>query len=409
MTTQASFTDILEASKVIKQHLEPSPLIHSPILSSLYGCDISIKLENLNVTGSFKERGVIYKLSKLSPEECKKGVIATSAGNHAQALAYHAQKMQIPATIVMPETAPFVKIINTEKYGAKVILHGNTLEDAFKYMKKIIEEEDRILVHPYDDPYIVAGQGTIAHEIFTGSQNSHFDNIIVPIGGGGLISGIAIATKELAPNCKVIGVESEMYPSAYQAIYHQEIHCKGLSLADGIAVKKPGKMNLKTIESLVEEISIVDELAIEKAILSLSIDQKIIVEGSGATGLAVIMNHPEKFKGRKVCLILSGGNIDRRVLSSIFLRGLAREGRMVRLRIQIIDAPGQLALISKIIAGEKANIIEVQHKRLLEEITARQASLDVVMETKGLEHSQKIITLLEEAGFNCSLQHEIAQ
>ncbi len=409
MTTQATFTDILEASKVIKQHLEPTPLIHSSILSSLYDCDISLKLDNLHVTGSFKERGVIYKLSKLSPEERKKGVIATSAGNHAQALAYHAQKMQIPATIVMPETAPFVKIINTEKYGAKVILHGNTLDDAFKYTKKIIEEEDRVLVHPYDDPYIVAGQGTMACEIFADKANHDFDNLIVPIGGGGLISGIAIATKELAPNCKVVGVESEMYPSAYQSIHHQEIHCKGISLADGIAVKKPGKMNLKSIESLVEEILIVDELAIEKAILSLSIDQKIIAEGAGAAGLASLIKYPERFKGKKVCLVICGGNIDRRVLSSIFLRGLAREGRMVRLRIQIIDAPGQLALISKIIAGEKANIIEVQHKRLLEEITARQASLDVVMETKGLDHSMRIIALLEEAGFNCTLKHEIAQ
>jgi threonine dehydratase len=404
--TEITFQDIQKAHEVIKQTIPPSPLVFAEKLSQLYACEIYLKLENFHTTGSFKERGVLNKLSKLSKEQRKNGVIAMSAGNHAQALSYHASQMQIPATLVMPETAPFVKIRNTEKYGAKVILKGENLDESIKFTYDLAQKKGYTLIHPFDDEYVIAGQGTIGIEIFDCQKS--FDQIIVPIGGGGLISGISTAAKELCPDCEIIGVESKLFPSTLQTLKGEAPECGGLSLADGISVKAPGHLTLPIIKKNVKEIILVDEFKIEQAILALSIDQKTIAEGAGAASLAAVMEKPDQFKGKKICLIICGGNIDRRILSSIYLRGMVREGRMTRLTIKISDTYGQLAKISDIISKERANIIEVYHNRLLEEMTAREATLDMVIETKNRDHIKVILEKLGKAGFPTEIRDTIS-
>ena len=404
--TKISFQDIQKAHEVIKQIIPPSPLIFAEKLSQLYECEIYLKLENFHTTGSFKERGVVNKLSTLTTEQRKNGIIAMSAGNHAQALSYHASQMQIPATVVMPETAPFVKIQNTEKYGATVILKGQNLDESIKFTYDLAQEKGYTLIHPFDDEHVIAGQGTTGLEIF--DRQKSFDQIIVPIGGGGLISGISTATKELCPSCEIIGVESKLFPSTSQTLAGKEPKCGGLSLADGISVKAPGKITLPIIKENVKEIILVDEFKIEQAILALSLEQKTVAEGAGAASLAAVMTKPNQFKGKKICLIVCGGNIDRRVLSSIYLRGMVREGRMTRLTIKISDTYGQLARISDIVSKERANIIEVFHNRLLEEMTAREATLDMVIETKNRNHIEIILEKLENAGFPTEIRDTIS-
>jgi threonine dehydratase len=366
-------------------------------MSEVIGCELYLKLENLQRTGSFKDRGSYVKLSKLSADEAKRGVIAMSAGNHAQGVAYHAKRLGIPATIVMPEFAPFSKVERTRAFGARVVLTGDTLDASAQAARQIAEEENLTFVHPYDDPDVIAGQGTIGLEILEDLPD--VDTLVVPIGGGGLISGISLAVKAAKPDIRILGVETELYPSMANALAGRGELPGGSSLADGIAVKNPGKITREIIARLVDEILIVPETAIETAIHRLVEEQKIVAEGAGAAGVAAILNEPERFVGRKVVTIICGGNIDIRLLSGVLARGLVRDGRMVRLRIGIVDQPGVLAKIADVIGRSSANIIEVYHQRLFYDVPAKRADVDVVLETRNAEHVKEIIASLEKHGF----------
>jgi len=389
--------DIRAAAERLKGQVIRTPLVSAARLSEVFGCDLYLKLENLQRTGSFKDRGAYIRLSKLSDEEAKRGVIAMSAGNHAQGVAYHAKRLGIPATIVMPEFAPFSKVERTRAFGARVVLTGETLDASAHAALKIAEEENLTFVHPYDDVDVIAGQGTIGLEILEDLPD--VDTIVVPIGGGGLISGISIAAKEANPDVRIMGVETELYPSMANALTGRDGLQGGSSLADGIAVKNPGKLTKEIIARLVEDILIVPENAIESAIQRLVEEQKIVAEGAGAAGIAAIMNEPQRFAGRKVVTVICGGNIDSRLLSGVLTRGLVRDGRMVRLRISIVDQPGVLAKIADVIGRSSANIIEVYHQRLFYDVPAKSADVDVVLETRNSEHVKEIIASLAQHGF----------
>ena len=320
-----------------------------------------------------------------------------SAGNHAQGVAYHAQRLGIPATIVMPEFAPATKVERTKGFGARVVLTGDTLDASAVAAREIAEKENLTFVHPYDDPLIVAGQGSIGFEMLEDAPG--LDTIVVPIGGGGIISGIAIAAKSIKPELRMIGVEAELFPSMYQAIRGLPPASGGQTLADGIAVKNPGKLTREIIERLVEDIVLVDEALIETAVHTLVEQQKIVAEGAGAAGFAALLKEPERFAGREVGVVICGGNIDVRLLSSILARGLVRDGRMVRLRIGIIDRPGVLARLAKLIGETGGNIIEVYHQRLFFDVPAKQADVDVVIETRNAAHVNEIVESLRADGF----------
>jgi threonine dehydratase len=389
--------DIRAAAERLDGQVIRTPLVPAARMSEVLGCELYLKLENLQRTGSFKDRGAYMRLSQLSESESKRGVIAMSAGNHAQGVAYHARRLGIPATIIMPEFAPFSKVERTKGFGARVVPTGDTLDASAQAARKIAEEEGLTFVHPYDDPHVIAGQGTIGLEILADLPD--VDTIVVPIGGGGLISGIALAAKDANPDIRMIGVETELYPSMLNALKGRSELPGGSSLADGIAVKNPGKLTREIIERLVEDIAVIPEVSIETAITRLVEEQKIVAEGAGAAGVAAILNEPERFAGRKVATVICGGNIDIRLLSSVLARGLVRDGRMVRLRIGIVDQPGVLAKIADVIGRSSANIIEVYHQRLFYDVPAKRADVDVVLETRNAEHVKEIIASLEEHGF----------
>lgn len=390
--------DIRAAAESIAGEVIRTPAIPSPRLSDQLGCELHLKLENLQYTGSFKDRGALYKLKNLEPAQAKSGVIAMSAGNHAQGVAYHAQRLGIPATIVMPEFAPFSKVERTRSFGARVVLVGDTLDVSAKAAQEIAEKENLTFVHPYDDELIVAGQGTIGLELMEDLPD--LDAIVVPIGGGGIISGIAIAAKAHNPKIKLYGVEVELFPSMYQAVSGLKPTSGGTTLADGIAVKNPGKLTKEIIGKLVEEILLVNETDIEFAIANLVENQKLVAEGAGAAGVAALMAHGERFKGQKVATVICGGNIDVRLLSGVLSRQLVRDGRMVRLRIDIIDRPGVLAKLTEVIGRTSGNIIEVQHQRLFYDVPVKQAEIDIIVETRNATHVQEIIDALKAAGFS---------
>jgi len=389
--------DIRAAAERLDGQVIRTPLVPAARMSEVLGCELYLKLENLQRTGSFKDRGAFMRLSQLSQAEAKRGVIAMSAGNHAQGVAYHARRLGVPATIVMPEFAPFSKVERTKSFGARVVLTGDTLDASAQAARQIAEKEGLTFVHPYDDPHVIAGQGTIGLEILADLPD--VDTIVVPIGGGGLISGIALAAKDANPDIHMIGVETELYPSMLNALKGRGELPGGSSLADGIAVKNPGKLTREIIERLVEDIAVVPEVTIETAIARLVEEQKIVAEGAGAAGVAAILNEPERFAGRKVATVICGGNIDIRLLSGVLARGLVRDGRMVRLRIGIVDQPGVLAKIADLIGRSSANIIEVYHQRLFYDVPAKRADVDVVLETRNAEHVKEIIASLEEHGF----------
>ncbi len=389
--------DIRAAAARLQGQVIRTPLVPAARMSEVLGCELYLKLENLQRTGSFKDRGAYVRLSSLSDEESRRGVIAMSAGNHAQGVAYHAQRLGIPATIVMPEFAPFSKVERTKSFGARVVLTGDTLDASAQAARQIAEEEGLTFVHPYDDPDVIAGQGTIGLEIM--EDLPEVERIVVPDGGGGLISGISLAAKDAKPDVRIIGVETELYPSMLNALKGRGEVPGGSSLADGIAVKNPGKLTREIIARLVEDVAIVPEHMIETAIHRLVEEQKIVAEGAGAAGVAAILNDPERFVGRKVVTVICGGNIDVRLLSSVLTRGLVRDGRMVRLRIGIVDQPGTLARIADVIGRSSANIIEVYHQRLFHDVPAKRADIDVVLETRNSEHVKEIIASLEGHGF----------
>ena len=395
MTVSAS--DIKAAAKEIEGEVMRTPLVAAPRLSEILGCELYLKLENQQYTGSFKDRGALNKLKSLTAEQAGYGVIAMSAGNHAQGVAHHARRLGIPATIVMPEFAPFTKVERTRELGARVVLLGDTLDASAVAAREIADQENLTFVHPYDDPKIVAGQGTIGFEML--EDQPELDTIVVPIGGGGIISGIAIAAKSVKPEIEIYGVEAELFPSMYQAVNELAPSAGGQTLADGIAVKNPGALTRPIIEELVEDILLVDEALIETAVHVLVEQQKIVAEGAGAAGVAALMKEKERFAGRKVGAVICGGNIDVRLLSWVLTRGLVRDGRMVRLRIGIVDRPGVLANVARLIGETGGNIIEVYHQRLFYDVPAKQAEVDAVIETRSAEHVHEIIAALEAGGF----------
>jgi len=389
--------DIREAARQVAGQVLRTPLLLSPRLSEITGAEVWVKYENLQATGSFKERGAVVKLESLTEAERKRGVIAMSAGNHAQAVAYDAKRLGIPAVIVMPEPTPYVKVGNTEALGAEVVLAGEVLVQAAEMAERLAAERGLTLIHPYNDPFVIAGQGTIALEVL--EDGPSFDTLIIPIGGGGLIAGNAIAVKALQPVIEIVGVESAHYPSMYQAIRGEPIECGGQTLAEGIAVKQPGSLTLPVVEALVSDIVLVDEDQLERAVALFLTHQKTMAEGAGAAGLAAMLAEPDRFKGKRVGLYLCGGNIDPRVLASIMLRSLERENKIISLRITIDDRPGILGAITTLLGEEHANILEVSHRRMFLDVPAKGISVDFMIETKDAAHSAAVIARLEAEGF----------
>src|SRR6202167_1631053 len=385
------------ARRTIAGHVLRTPLLPAPPLSALTGAQVYVKYENLQVTNSFKERGACVKPAALTAEERSRGVIAMSAGNHAQAVAYHARRLVIPATIVMPVTTPFVKIKATEALGATVILEGETLTEAQVRAELIAAERDLVWVHPYDDPHIIAGQGTVALEML--EEVPDIDMLVVPIGGGGLIAGCAIAARAKKPSIQIVGVESALYPSMWNAIHQGNKPCGGATLAEGIAVKNVGKLTLPIVREYVSDIILVDEELIERAVNAFLTLQKTMAEGAGAAGLAAMLAEPERFRGRKVGLILCGGNIDSRILASIMVRELERDNRIVSFRLTIADRPGVLGPIATLLGELGANILEVDHRRLFLDVPAKGAKLDITVEARDHDHANEIMRALVRGGY----------
>ncbi|HEX5779235.1 MAG TPA: threonine ammonia-lyase [Xanthobacteraceae bacterium] len=392
-----TLADIEAARRVIASSTLRTPCLPSSRLSTLTGADICVKYENLQATGSFKERGAINKLASLTDAEKRRGVVAMSAGNHAQAVAYHATRMGIASTIVMPEPTPYVKVAATEGHGARVVLHGESVSDAEERAMRFVADDGLVLVHPYDDEKVIAGQGTIGLELLEDAPD--LDVLVVPIGGGGLISGIATAAKALKPNIEIIGVEALLYPSMANAVQSKQRPVGGTTIAEGIAVKNVGKLTLPTVKKLVSEILLADEAALERAVNTFLTLQKTMAEGAGAAGLAAVLAEPARFKGRRVGLVLCGGNIDPRVAASIMVRELERDDRIVSYRIAIQDRPGMLGLISSLLGKLGANILEVHHRRLFLDMPARGARLDVTVETRDRAHAMSIERALKAEGY----------
>ena len=393
--------DIRSAAAALAGQVIRTPSIESRVLSELCGTDIVLKLENLQVTGSFKARGAYIKLISLSDQERKAGVVAASAGNHAQGVAYHAKRLGIPATIYMPAATPFTKVARTEALGAWVVLEGETLAEARQSAMKRVVDDGMIFVHPYDDELVVTGQGTVGLEFLTDVPD--LEAMIVPIGGGGILAGSAISAKAIKSDLDIIGVEAAAFPSMSQALRGAKPGGGGATIADGIAVKEPGEVTRPIINELVSDILIVDESAMERAVQAYLEQQRLVVEGAGAAGLAAVMENPERFRGKKTGIVVTGGNIDSRILSSILMRGLVREGRLVRFRIHIDDAPGVLSKVSGLIGICGGNIIEVYHQRLFRDVPIRQAEVDVVIETLDVDHVREIMEALTTAGFGVRL------
>jgi len=368
----------------------------SRTLSEILGCKVWLKFENLQFTASFKERGALNRLSALSMSERTLGVIAMSAGNHAQGVAYHARRLSIPATIVMPVSTPTVKVVNTRRHGAEVILHGDTVEEAAAFALDHGRAKSLAFIHPYDDPLVIAGQGTIALEMLGAAPE--IDTLVVPIGGGGLISGMAVAAKALKPDLQVIGVQATLYPSMYNAIKGESLPMRGDTLAEGIAVKAPGQITVPIVRRLVDDILLVSEQQIESAVSLFINIEKTVVEGAGAAGLAAVCAYRERFKGRTVGLVLCGGNIDTRLLAGVLTRELAREGRLSQLAIDLVDRPGQLAKVANILAEVGANIVEVYHQRVFSDLPAKGALLEIVIETRDRSHLDETVARLKAAG-----------
>jgi threonine dehydratase len=396
-TFPVGLADIKAAAKAIAGSVELTPARHSRTLSAIAGVEIFLKFENLQFTASFKERGALNKLLSLDKRARKRGVVAMSAGNHAQGVAYHAQRLGVPATIVMPEGTPFTKIKHTSDFGARVIVDGATLSDSYIRAKMLGEEEELALVHPYDDPLVIAGQGTVATEFL--AQAPELESLVVPVGGGGLISGIAIAANAIKPELKIYGVESDQYPAMHNAVSGGNLPCSGQTIAEGIAVKDPGIIARQVVKALVADILIVPEPEIEAAVVKLLEVEKTLAEGAGATALAAVLANPKLFAGRNVGVVVSGGNIDMRLLSNVILRELGREGRILSLVITIDDRPGLLARVASLIGDAGGNILEVSHNRLLTGVSAKSADLGLVIEARDGNHARDIKSRLGAAGY----------
>ncbi|HZH12511.1 MAG TPA: threonine ammonia-lyase [Microvirga sp.] len=390
--------DVERAAATIQGQVLRTPLVPAPRLSQITGATVWVKHENMQPTGSFKERGAVNKLESLTPDERRRGVIAMSAGNHAQAVAYHARRLGIPATIVMPESAPLVKAENTRAYGARVILYGETLYESAHRVREIIETEGLVLVHPYDDPKVMAGQGTIGMEMLGDAPD--LDQIIVPIGGGGLISGITIAAKALKPSIEIIGVEAALYPSFLNAIRGEDRPIGGATLAEGIAVKTVGQLAVPIVRDLVSGIIPVEEPLLERAVNAYATLQRTMAEGAGAAGLAAMLAEPGRFEGKRVGLVLCGGNIDARILASVMVRELERDDRIASFRITSNDRPGLLGRVASLLGTLGANILEVSHGRLYLDVPAKGVSIDITIETRDRAHTLEVFEALKAEGLD---------
>jgi threonine dehydratase len=389
--------DIEEAHRAIRDVLVDTPFLASQTLSRICGAQLFFKFENLQFTASFKERGALTKLLSLSAQERARGTVAMSAGNHAQAVAYHGQRLGIATAIVMPRATPNVKVEQTAHWGADVHLHGETLEEAATYAHELARAEQRTFVHPYDDERVIAGQGTVVLEMLR--EQPELDALVVPIGGGGLIAGCAVAAKALRPGLEVIGVQAEHYPSMLQALGRCAGSPSGATIAEGIAVKQPGQLTLPIVKELVDEIFTADEAALEQAVLLLLQIEKTVAEGAGAAGLAAVLSQRARFEGRRVGLLLSGGNVDPLVLSSILQRGLVRAGRLARLHVELPDSPGALAAVAKHLGELDTNIVDLHHQRAFTALPLRSVSVQFVLQTRGLTHMLEISERLAVHGF----------
>lgn len=392
-----TYADIERARRVVAGKTLVTSCAPSRTLSEIFGCRLWLKFENLQFTASFKERGALNRLAALSDEYDSAGVVAMSAGNHAQGVAYHARNLGIPATIVMPVGTPNVKVENTRRYGANVIVEGRTLEEASTFAHNYGQENDLNFIHPYDDPLVIAGQGTIACEML--EQVPEIDTLVIPIGGGGLAAGMATAARAIKPQIKIIGVQAELFPSMYNVFKGEHMLMQRDSLAEGIAVKSPGHLTRQIIAELVDDIVLVSEEALERAVALLINIEKTVVEGAGAAGIAAILSDPERFAGANVATVLCGGNIDTRLLAGVLTRDLARDGRLSRLAIDLVDQPGYLAGVANVLSEVGANIVEVAHQRVFSELPAKAALLDVVIETRDRTHLDDAVRALRTAGF----------
>lgn len=395
-------SDIEEAYRKIRNDVVCTPLVWSQKLSQLCGCQTLFKLENFQTTGSFKERGALNKLLSLSPEEKGKGVVAASAGNHAQAVAYHCQRLGIRAKIVMPLGTPLIKVVSTQNYGAQVILQGETVDDAYDRALDLARREGSILIHPFEDPWIIAGQGTVGLEILDDDLARGVEAVLCPIGGGGLISGVATCIKETNPKIRIIGVEAASAPSMKKSLESggPVRLSSASSLADGIAVKRPGQINYDIVKKYVDEVVTVEEDEIANAILLLLEVEKIVVEGAGAVPLAALLNRKVHLEGKRVLSIISGGNIDVNILDRIIMRGLSVEGRIAQFTVRLKDRPGSLLSVLAIIRKLEVNILGIIHHRYESSGPFGYVDVSITLETKGHSHIQEIRQALQEAGYS---------
>jgi threonine dehydratase len=396
-TLPVSIEDIHAAHDRIRNAIVRTPTLISRTLSEMTGATVYLKFENLQFTAAYKERGALNTLLQLSEEARAKGVIAASAGNHAQGLAYHANRLGIPATIVMPRNTPTVKVTQTEGHRATVILEGETFDAAYAHARVLEGECGFTFVHPFDDPRIIAGQGTTAIEML--QDVPAIDTFVTPIGGGGLISGMATVARAADHPIEVIGVEAELFPSMYNRINHTDMPCAGDTLAEGIAVKEPGAITSRMVAALVDDIVLVSERSLEMAVSLLLQIEKTVVEGAGAAGLAALLQHPERFSGKTVGIVLCGGNIDTRLLANVLLRDLARSGRLARLRVRLQDQPGALYNVARIFDQQRVNIIEVYHQRVFTTLPAKGLITDIECEARDRAHLNRLIAALREAGY----------
>jgi threonine dehydratase len=393
--------DIRAAAARISGSVVRTPTLKSITLSNMTGAEVWLKFENLQFTAAYKERGALNKLL-LMPEAARaKGVIAASAGNHAQGLAYHGARLGVPVTIVMPRPTPTVKVMQTQGHGATVVLHGETFDAAYAHARELEVERDLTFVHPFDDAEIIAGQGTIALEMLEDAPG--IDTLAIPIGGGGLLSGVGTAAKALKPDMDIVGVQAELYPSMYALLGGHDMPSEGDTLAEGIAVKYPGLLTREIVRSVANEIVLVAERHLEKSVALLLQIEKTVVEGAGAAGFAALLAHPERFAGRTVGIVLCGGNIDTRLLANVLLRDLARSGRLARLRIILQDRPGALFHVARVFDEQAVNILELSHQRIFTNLPAKGLSLDVECETRDRDHLDRLVQALVDAGYEVSL------
>ena len=392
--------DVRAAAKRIAGAVVRTPTMYSRTLSRITGAEIWLKFENLQFTAAYKERGALNALLLMDEAQRKRGVIAASAGNHSQGLSYHGTRLGVPVTIVMPKTTPMVKVMQTEQVGGKVVLEGETFDEAYAHARSVEKQLGLTFVHPFDDPNVAAGQGTVGLEML--EDVPEIETLVVPIGGGGLISGIATVAKALDPGIEVIGVQAQLYPSMYDKIKGAHLPCGGDTLAEGIAVKEPGEFTAKIIAELVDDILLVGEADLEKAVSLLLQIEKTVVEGAGAAGLAAVLTHKERFAGKKIGLVLCGGNIDTRLLANVLLRDLAREGRLARLRITLQDRPGALYKVMHEFDAHSVNILEIYHQRIFTDLPAKGLVTDIECEARDRAQLEKLIAALRAKGYAVS-------